>query len=122
RAWIARSWQPRRHRNPSFRPVALRPRLSTGLPLSLSPKCQSVAVCSQVRNEVPCHISPTRGSYVSRRRRAGLPEASRTHEMARVEAAPEIAVGDREPGARRVNEAPASRIDADVIDMAGAGA
>ncbi len=31
----ARSWQPRRHRNPSFRPVALRPRLSTGLPLSL---------------------------------------------------------------------------------------
>jgi hypothetical protein len=31
----ARSWQPRRHRNTSFRPVALRPRLSTGLPLSL---------------------------------------------------------------------------------------
>jgi hypothetical protein len=31
----ARSWQPRRHRNSSFRPVALRPRLSTGLPLSL---------------------------------------------------------------------------------------
>jgi len=43
-----RSWQPRRHRNPSFRPVALRPRLSTGLPLSTSVKCQSVADFSQV--------------------------------------------------------------------------
>src|SRR6266853_236782 len=30
-----------------FRPVALRPRLSTGLPLSLRGQCQSVADCSQ---------------------------------------------------------------------------
>src|SRR5262249_31731250 len=33
---------------PSFRPVALRPRLSTGLPLSLNLKCQIVADRRQV--------------------------------------------------------------------------
>src|SRR5581483_5659890 len=37
----ARSWQLRRHRNPSFRPVALRPRLSTGLPLSQGPSVEA---------------------------------------------------------------------------------
>ena len=49
-ARCARPWQPRRHRNPSFRPVALRPRLSTGLPLSTRVKCQSVADFSQALN------------------------------------------------------------------------
>src|SRR6478672_7070828 len=43
-----RSWQPRRHRNLSFRPVALRPRLSTSLPFSLNRQFRSVAIDSQV--------------------------------------------------------------------------
>ena len=69
-ARCARSWQPRRHRNPSFRPVALRPRLSTGLPLSTRVQCQSVADFSQALNSCldsqighPCHGTDTRNMF-----------------------------------------------------------
>src|SRR5882762_3189498 len=89
----------------SLRPVALRPRLSTGLPLSLRPKCQSVAVCSQApimcrgshvglipiaRQAHPFYVSPWQ-----RRRYATIPEAPGAHQTPRVEAAgAQIAVRD----------------------------
>ena len=49
----------------SFRPVALRPRLSTGLPLSTGVKCRSVADFSQVFK--PCRDSRNTASARSRR-------------------------------------------------------
>src|ERR1700730_8224264 len=116
----------------SRRPVALRPRLSTGLPLSLSAKCQSVAVCSQApimcrgshvrfirsaRHGAPFYVSPWRG------RRATIPEAPGAHQMPGVEAAAaQSAVRDAQARARRVNEAAAAGIDTDVIDAARADA
>src|SRR6202040_121211 len=117
----------------SRRPVALRPRLSTGLPLSLSPKCQSVAVCSQVpimcrgsqvrfirsaRDGAPFYVSPWR-----RRRHATIPEAPGAHQMPRVEAAAaQIPVPDGHARARRVDEAAAAGLETDVIDAARADA
>src|SRR6266436_2942433 len=118
----------------SRRPVALRPRLSTGLPLSLSPKCQSVAVRSQA--PIMCRGSHVRfirvaramaaTFYVSpwrRRRHATIPEAPCAHQMPRIEAAAaQIPVPDGQAGARRVDEAAAAGIDTDVIDAARADA
>src|SRR5437762_4614839 len=63
-------------------------------------------------------VSPWR----DRRRRAPVPEASRAHEMPRIEAAAQIAVGDRLPGARGVDEAPAAGVDPDGVDAAPADA
>src|SRR5216110_1340645 len=42
--------------------------------------------------------------------------------MPRIEAAAQIAVGDRLPGARGVDEAPAAGVDPDVVDAAPADA
>src|ERR1700757_3086117 len=112
---------------PSFRPVALRPRLSTGLPLSLNPKCQIAADRSQERivcrgSQVVSHIGDTRacGGLCSPPRRSRLPETTRACEMPRINAAGEIAVRDRDAGARRVNEATRARVDPHVIDAASA--
>src|SRR5256714_4689855 len=112
-----------------FRPVALRPRLSTSLPLSLRPKCQSVADCSQVpilcrashvgllRYGAPRYVSPERRRYFP------VPEAAGTHQAPRVEAvAAQIAIPHGQPRAGRVDEAASSGIDADVIDAALADA
>jgi hypothetical protein len=108
---------------PSFRPVALRPRLSTGLPLSLKLKCQIVADRRQVGivcrgSQVVSHIGDTVtcSGLCSARGRARLPETSGAHQVPRVKTVAEIAVGDCKPGPRRVNEATVTRIDADVID------
>jgi len=107
---------------PSFRPVALRPRLSTGLPLSLNAKCQIVAdrrqggiVCrgSQVVSRIGDTVICSR--LCSARRCPCVPETSGTRQVPCIETVVEVAVGDCEPGARRVNEATVSRIDADVI-------
>src|SRR5205823_3155449 len=89
-----------------FRPVALRPRLSTSLPLSLRPKCQSVADCSQVpilcrashvgllRYGAPRYVSPERRRYFP------VPEAAGTHQAPRVEAvAAQIAIPHGQPPA-----------------------
>ena len=108
---------------PSFRPVALRPRLSTGLPLSLNLKCQIVAHRRQVRivcrgSQVVSHIGDTVmcSGLCSARRRRGIPETSCTRQVPRIKTVAEIAIGDCTPAARRVYEATVARIDADVID------
>src|SRR5437016_1852773 len=48
--------------------------------------------------------------------------AAPAHEMPRIEAAAQVAVGDRLPGARGVDEAPAAGVDPDVVDAAPADA
>ena len=108
---------------PSFRPVALRPRLSTGLPLSLNLKCQIVADRRQVAivcrgSQVVSRIGDTVMccGLCSARGRAGVPEPSGTRQVPRIKTAAEIAVGDCKAGPRRVNEATITRIDANVID------
>src|SRR6516164_5437628 len=108
---------------PSFRPVALRPRLSTGLPLSLRLQCQIVADRRQVRivcrgSQLVSRIGDTVacGGLCSARGRRRLPETSARGEVARIEAAREIAVGDRLSGTRSVDEAAVTRKDTDVID------
>src|SRR5215469_9797970 len=114
---------------PSVRPVALRPRLSTGLPLSLNPKCQIVAdprqggiVCrgSQVVSRIGDTVIYSR--LCSARGRRRVPETSGAREVPTIETMAQIAVGNRMPGARRVNEATVSRIDTDVIDAMPADA
>ena len=109
---------------PSFRPVALRPRLSTGLPLSLRLKCQIVADRRQVRivcrgSQVVSHIGDMVecGGLCSARGRCRIPESPRACEVMGIETMAEIAVSDREAAMRRVNEAAIARIDADVIDV-----
>src|SRR5579862_4591158 len=129
----ARSWRPRRHRNRApFRPVALRPRLSTGLPLSLGAQSQIVADCSQALKMCPssqvlsqigdtlwrpslCR-SPFPLDAARARRRRRSPETASAAQTAGVETLREIRVGDRLPGAGRVNEATGARVDSDVID------
>ena len=105
--------------------MALRPRLSTGLPLSLKRKCQIVADRSQVRivcrgSQVVSHIgdSGVFGGLCSGYGGSRIPETAGAGEMLGIETAPEIAVPDRDASARCMNEAALPRIDADMIDAA----
>jgi hypothetical protein len=132
----------------SFRPVALRPRLSTGLPFSrVGERCQtfshtpSVEASRSAVKYLNCvaalkeqlHIIPrcSWGEYVSMWRRfrgcwswpIGLPgfaapEATRAGEVLMVITGGEIAVRHYLAGTRRMNEATVSCIDSHVIDVA----
>jgi hypothetical protein len=52
------------------------------------------------------------------RRRVAVPEATRSHKVLMVKAGAEVPVRDRRPRARRMDEAPATSVDPDVIYVA----
>src|SRR5258708_26377276 len=122
RSRVARSWQPRRHRKP-FRPVALRPRLSTGLPLSLAPVSKRRALQSSPHSVSRLSAPHLTGYVLLPGAVHRTPEAPGALEVARIETAgAQLAVLHREPGARGVDKAAAAGVDADVIDGAPAQA
>jgi len=91
--------------------------------LSLRRKCQIVADRSQVRivcrgSQVVSHIgdSAAGGGLCSAHGRGRIPETAGGGEMPGIETAPDIAVPDRDAGARCMNEAALPRIDADMVD------